>query len=162
MRQSRTSAAVLLAADACEGNRVAARRSALARLGRMRTITRGRLLLRPWRDDDADFLLDLESRWEVVRFLGAHRTTMSTREEALDSIARRRAIDDPIHGIWAIEAEDGLVGNLLLKPIPLSPGEPSRGRKDVEIGWHLHPDAWGHGYTTEQQRSSSTTHLAGA
>jgi RimJ/RimL family protein N-acetyltransferase len=38
----------------------------------MRTITSDRLLLRPWRDDDADFLLDLESRWEVVRFLGAH------------------------------------------------------------------------------------------
>lgn len=116
----------------------------------MRTITSGRLLLRPWRDDDADFLLDLESRWEVVRFLGAHRTTMSTREEALGSIARRRAIDDPIHGIWAIEAEDGrLVGNLLLKPIPLSPGEPPGPRNDVEIGWHLHPDVWGHGYATE-------------
>ena len=117
----------------------------------MRTITSDRLLLRPWRDDDADFLLDLESRWEVVRFLGAHPTTMRTREDALASIARRRAIDAPIHGIWAITtAEDGrLVGNLLLKPIPLSSGEPPGGPNDVEIGWHLHPDAWGHGYATE-------------
>ena len=37
----------------------------------MRTITSDRLLLRPWRDDDAGFLWDLESRWDVVSFLGA-------------------------------------------------------------------------------------------
>ncbi|MGS2615968.1 GNAT family N-acetyltransferase [Micromonospora sp. LZ34] len=116
----------------------------------MRTITSDRLLLRPWRDDDADFLLDLESRWEVVRFLGAHPTTMRTREDALASIKRRRAVDDPIHGIWAITTAEGrLVGNLLLKPIPRSAGEPSAGPDEVEIGWHLHPDAWRHGCATE-------------
>jgi RimJ/RimL family protein N-acetyltransferase len=31
---------------------------------------------------------------------------------------------------------------VLFKPLPNGVGE-------VEVGWHLHPDSWGHGYATE-------------
>ncbi|XBH22830.1 GNAT family N-acetyltransferase [Jonesiaceae bacterium BS-20] len=115
----------------------------------MRTISSERLVMRPWELGDADFLFDLESRWETVRFLGRQATPMTDRSEAVESIIRRRAVDDPIHGIWAITSRKSgeLFGNILLKPIPLSAG--ALCKAPVEIGWHLHPDAQGAGYATE-------------
>lgn len=115
----------------------------------MRTISSERLIMRPWELGDAGFLFDLESRWETVRFLGPQAKPMTDRSEAVESIIRRRGIDDPVHGIWAIISRESgeLFGNILLKPIPLSVGVEGEG--PVEIGWHLHPDAQGAGYATE-------------
>ncbi len=52
-----------------------------------------RLLVRDWTDTDADRMLDMYSRDDVVRFLGSVPTPMSTREQALDRIARGRTLD---------------------------------------------------------------------
>jgi RimJ/RimL family protein N-acetyltransferase len=117
----------------------------------VRELRTARLLLRPWLPPDADFLYDMESRWDVKRYIGAAPAVMTDRSQALASIQRRRALDHPVYGIWAIEllSERVLVGNLLLKPIPRSSDESPSQSEDVEIGWHLHPDRWGHGYASE-------------
>lgn len=121
-----------------------------------------RLLLRRYRETDAAFLLDLHSRPDVQRWIGSGRVDADPAQAAARA-ARYAALDHPVRGIWAIaDRVDGtLLGSLLLKGLPASAdpvAEDDPAPRDVpaqgetEIGWHLHPDAWGRGVATEAAR----------
>lgn len=115
-------------------------------------LTTERLVLRPWTHDDVDTVFRMYSLWEVVRYLGSTPKPMSERADATAAIARWSAYGGPLHGVWAIVPADGgePVGTALLKPLALSDsGGPA---PETEVGWHLHPDAWGRGYATEAGR----------
>ncbi|UIJ33936.1 GNAT family N-acetyltransferase [Allobranchiibius sp. GilTou73] len=117
----------------------------------MQSLESSRLLLRPWSANDVDFVFDMYSRWEVQRFIGRAPKVMTDRRDAEAAIERWTGGDHPTYGIWAVQhREKGhLLGTLMLKPIPASGDEdPLPDSGDVEIGWHLHPDAWGHGYAS--------------
>lgn len=118
----------------------------------MESLKSDRLRLREWTLNDVDFVLDMYSRWEVQRFIGRRPRIMHDRGEAVATITRWRSLNDPGHGIWAVEhSETGhLLGTMLLKSIPASNTEaPMLPSGDTEIGWHFHPDAGGHGYAQE-------------
>jgi RimJ/RimL family protein N-acetyltransferase len=118
----------------------------------MPVMTTERLTLRPFEPDDVDFVFDMYSRWEVQRFIGRVPQVMTDRAEAVERVERYAALDHPVHGIWAItdRATGRPFGTALLKPLPASgPETPLLPSGDIEIGWHLHPDAWGHGYASE-------------
>jgi RimJ/RimL family protein N-acetyltransferase len=83
----------------------------------MDELTTARLRLRSWSYEDADFLFDICRRWEVQRFIGLEPRVMADRTEAVASIERRRALNHPVHGIWAIErlTDQVLVGNCVAR-----------------------------------------------
>jgi RimJ/RimL family protein N-acetyltransferase len=108
-----------------------------------------RLRIRDWTQDDAATALDILSRVEVVKWLAdGPPQLVNDLDEARAKVDRWRGLDDPPLGFWAVEvADDGplhgrVIGSVLLVPMPNGDGE-------IEIGWHLHPDAWGSGYASE-------------
>jgi RimJ/RimL family protein N-acetyltransferase len=121
-----------------------------------------RLIARNWRPDDADRAYDIYSRMEVARWLGATPRPLASMDEANHLVTRWAELNDaepddagPTEGRWALEHKDDgvVVGTVILVALPDGDGE-------VEVGWHLHPDSWGHGYATEAGRGALTLAFA--
>jgi RimJ/RimL family protein N-acetyltransferase len=107
-------------------------------------INTNRLVIRPWRLDEADRFFDIYRRSEVTRWFGA--APMKTQEEAVEGIERSLALlsADARFGSWAVvERSSGVpAGTVILRPLEDGDGE-------IEIGWHLHPDRWARGFASE-------------
>lgn len=108
-----------------------------------------RIVVRPWRLDEAPRVLDILSRIEVMKWLGdGEPVLLKDLDEARARIRRyhERSLSSPL-GIWAIVPKVTGVpaGSVILVELPNGAGE-------VEIGWHLHPDSHGQGYATEAAR----------
>ncbi len=111
-----------------------------------------RLAFRGWRESDAPVILDMYSRREVYRFLGSAPVPVHDLDEARSRVEARVARTHGLDGVWAIVRadDDAVIGTVLLVPLTRTDGRPS----DVyEVGWHLHPDAWGRGFATEAARA---------
>jgi len=118
--------------------------------GRVLITTTDRLRIQDWEVQHAPAALAMLSRIEVVQWLGDGVPVLTKDlDEARAKIERWRGRDNPPLGHWAIEVADGgplhgrVIGSVQLLTLPNSENG------EVEIGWHLHPDAWGNRYAPE-------------
>jgi RimJ/RimL family protein N-acetyltransferase len=113
-------------------------------------LTTERLTLRPWKIDDAGAALGAYGDTEVSRWLTPAMDRVPD-EAAMRLVLQQWVAEDSRMltpaGRWAVERrEDGrLIGGATLLPLP--PDD------EYEIGWQLHPEAWGHGYASETGRA---------
>ncbi|WP_119303627.1 GNAT family N-acetyltransferase [Dongia deserti] len=113
------------------------------------TLTTPRLILRPWRDDDADTFAAMFDDAAVMEFL----TPVKDRA-AIDAIVRhvRAHFDQHGFGWWAAELKEtgAFIGFIGLSYISFE----AHFTPAVEVGWRLASAYWGRGYATEGARAS--------
>jgi RimJ/RimL family protein N-acetyltransferase len=107
-----------------------------------------RLILRPFIDSDAERVLDIHSRLDVIRWLSdPPYVPMADLDEARTWLANWASLPEggPYDVGLAIEVKEtgAMVGAVMIVP------EPNANYDERQIGWHLHPDAVGYGYATE-------------
>ncbi|GGP78418.1 GNAT family N-acetyltransferase [Saccharothrix coeruleofusca] len=106
-----------------------------------------RLVLRPWRVEDAAAALEVYGSAEVTRWLSPVMDRVPDLAAMRLLLQRWIAEDGRLTapaGRWALHRadDDRVIGGAVLLPLP--PGD-----EDLEIGWQLHPGAWGEDYAGE-------------
>lgn len=106
-----------------------------------------RLVLRPWRTDDAEGALAVYGTDDVTRWLAPAMTRqpdVASMRELLRSWQDDGAALERPAGRWAIELRETgeLVGGAAVLPLPPY-------GVDLEIGWQLAQPFWGRGLATE-------------
>ena len=102
---------------------------------------------RTWTVDDADVALQIYGRSDVARWLSPAMDRVLD-EESMRLLLQQWIAEDersvPPLGRWAIETREDkhVVGGVALLFLP-------PGGEDLEIGFQLVPEEWGHGYATE-------------
>jgi RimJ/RimL family protein N-acetyltransferase len=102
----------------------------------------GRLLLRKFTAQDAALIFGLNNDPEVTRYTLDPIVDFQQAQEVLEnSILPQYALYG--HGRWAIHTREGnrFIGWCGLKARPEL--------KEIDLGYRLKKDAWGHGYATE-------------
>jgi len=105
-----------------------------------------RLVLRDWREDDAEPMIRYTNTPAVMRWLGGVQTEEVARQTIEGRIMRWQR--ERGFTFWVVERKEdrALLGFCGLK-LADTEGSPIEG--EYEVGWRLREDAWGQGYAKE-------------
>lgn len=99
-----------------------------------------RLVIRPWRVEEAPRLFEVLSDPDTVRWFGTP-VPLTEVGQAVERIEGYGRYDEP-RGVWTMtDGDSPPLGGVML--IELEDSELT------QIGWYLHPDSTGRGYATE-------------
>ncbi|MBB5139171.1 RimJ/RimL family protein N-acetyltransferase [Thermocatellispora tengchongensis] len=117
----------------------------------MTVLSTERLTVRDWTVEDAPEALRVYGTQEVTRWLSPAMTQIQDEQEmreVLESWIRSAPELAPPLGRWAIvrNEDQRVIGGLTLRYLPPD-------NEDIEIGWQLAPEYWGHGYASEAGRA---------
>jgi RimJ/RimL family protein N-acetyltransferase len=110
----------------------------------MKIIETERLILRTWKDDDADEYYRINQDQQVIEFLLG---PLSMEEVKKFIFSMNQQFNELGFTLWAAEEKESgkLIGFIGLNP----PKWESHFTPCVEIGWRLGSEYWGKGYATE-------------
>lgn len=108
-------------------------------------LTTERLSLREFRPDDAENLYRLDRDPRVMRYIGDGSVGTRASVAAALSRATEYYARFPGLGVWPAETGGKFIGWFCLKYVPAT--------VEVEVGYRLLRQAWGHGFATEGARA---------
>lgn len=110
----------------------------------MKVIETERLILRTWKEGDADVYFRINQDPKVTEFLLGPLSMEQVKEFI---VAKKKQSDERGYTLWAVELKEtkefiGFIGlNYTDWPAHFTPA--------VEVGWRLGSEYWGKGYATE-------------
>lgn len=114
----------------------------------MKTIETERLILRTWKDEDADAFYHINQDPKVLEFsLGP----MSVNEVKKFIVEKNKLFDEYKYTLWAVEEK---ITHTMIGFVGLwNPPWQAHFTPCVEIGWRLGSQYWGQGYAVEAARA---------
>jgi RimJ/RimL family protein N-acetyltransferase len=110
-----------------------------------------RLVLRPWRATDREPFAAMNADPEVMEYIASGVLHPVASDELRARLRREWARAG--HGLWALErAEDAAFLGFCGLSAPAWGGPAVQ--DEIEVGWRLRRDAWGHGYASEAARAA--------
>ena len=117
----------------------------------MEPLITDRLMVRDWEVGDAEAALAIYGASDVTRWLtpAMERVTdLPAMRSVLNAwIEAQHNVPSP-RGRWAVQRreDDQVIGGVAIRLLP--PYD-----EDLELSWHLRPEAWGNGYAVEASRA---------